>query len=144
MPDPPAAGPRFVDTNVFVYRHDDDEPAKQARAREVLEGEGAGSLVVSTQVLQEFYVVVTRKLTRPLDARAAADAVDELCALPVVGVDKRLVRTAIATSRRETLSLWDAMVIEAAVVAGCEEVLTEDLNDGQVISGVRVVDPFAA
>jgi predicted nucleic acid-binding protein len=99
---------------------------------------------VSTQVLQEFYVTVTRKLRVPLAEERAAAAARGLASLAVVGIDKPLVLAAMDTSRHARLSLWDALIIEAARDAGCERVLTEDLSHGQVIRGVRVENPFQA
>lgn len=99
--------------------------------------------VTSAQVLSEFYVTTTRKLDPPLQHAAALEALEHLRRLPVVALDDRLVVAAIATADANSLSLWDAQIIEAAARAGCEEVLTEDLNDGQSISGVVVRNPFA-
>ena len=75
----------FVDTNVLVYRFDHGEPAKRAVAKRLLDRAFPGSLVISTQVLAEFYVVITRKLSRPLRPDLASEAVERLSALPVVG-----------------------------------------------------------
>ena len=132
----------FLDTNVLVYLFDHDEPDKEARARDILEQAEPGELVLSTQVLSEFYVVVTRKLKRPLDAAQAAHAVDLLSLLPVVPLDPTLVKAAIQTSRSAQLSYWDGLIAASAAAAGCERLLTEDLNDGQVIGSVRVENPF--
>ena len=131
----------FVDTNVVVYAHDHGAGPKQQKARDVLE-QTAGSLVVSTQVLSEFYWVATRKLTPPLPQPEAAKAVEHLSALPVVTTTAGLVLSAIATARKETLSLWDALIVEAAATGGCELLLTEDLQHDRVIRGVRVENPF--
>lgn len=104
----------------------------------------AENLVVSTQILQEFYVVATRKLKNPLSEERAAKAVRGIAKLHVVGVDVPLVLAAVDTSRAAKISLWNALIIEAASRAGCDRVLSEDLNAGQVISGVRMENPFAA
>ncbi len=132
----------FLDTNVLVYLFDRDTPAKQQRAREVLEAEG-GSAAVSTQVLQEFYVTVTRKLGQPLAEKDAEAAVRDLAALEVVPVDTPLVLAAIARSRGDRISLWDALVVESALHAGCRRLLTEDLQDGRLFGRIRVENPFA-
>jgi predicted nucleic acid-binding protein len=134
----------FVDTNVVVYAFDDDEPVKQEQAREVLAGSGDQVLVLSTQVLAEFYVTVTRKLARPLDSATARQAVAHLSDLPVVSTDADLVLAAIEVSRRHQLSLWDGLILQAAATADCNVVLTEDLSHGSVIGGVTVVNPFRA
>jgi predicted nucleic acid-binding protein len=138
-------GRTFLDSNILVYSVDEGpaEEAKHARATELLSGR-AESLVVSTQVLQEFYVVATRKLKNPLSEERAARAVRGLAKLDVIGMDVPLVLAAVDTSRTAKISLWDALIIEAASRAGCDRVLSEDLNAGQEMHGVRIENPFAA
>ncbi len=131
----------FLDTNVLVYAFDDAEREKQAQARLLLADHPPGELVVSTQVLIEFYSVATRKLS--LAEETAAALVDRWAKLQLVTTDADLVRAAIVTSRASMISLFDALIIEAARVGGCTRVLTEDLAGGSVISGVRVENPFA-
>jgi predicted nucleic acid-binding protein len=133
----------FLDTNVLVYLFDHDEPAKKERAKQLLEQAKPGELALSVQVLGEFYVVVTRKLKRPLDTSAALQAVDWLSLLRVVALDPVLVKAAIQTSRSSQLSYWDALIVASAKAGGCKRLLTEDLNDGQQIGSVRVENPFA-
>lgn len=137
-------GKTFLDSNVLVYSvdHSPAEKEKRARAIELLSTQPE-DLVVSTQVLQEFYVVSTRKLKHPLSEERAAAAVRGISKLDVVGMDAPLVLAAIETSRTVQLSLWDSLIIEAASRAGCDRVLSEDLNAGQVIHGVRVENPFS-
>lgn len=130
---------RFLDANVLVYLFDADAPAKQARARELL---SAGPLVLSAQVLSEFYVTVTRKLGRPLDPARASRAVADLCAFPVRDLSASLVLAAVRRSQESGLSYWDALIVETALDAGARVLLTEDLQDGQVIGGLRVENPF--
>lgn len=136
-------GRTFLDSNILVYSVDESpaEKAKHERAIELLSAQPE-NLVVSTQVLQEFYVVTTRKLKNPLSEELAARAVRGIAKLDVVGVDVPLVLSAVDTSRTARVSLWDALIIEAASRAGCERVLSEDLNAGQVIRGVRIENPF--
>jgi predicted nucleic acid-binding protein len=131
----------FVDTNVLVYAFDDGTPAKRDRARSLLTTPGA-TLVISAQVVGEFYVVVTRKLTTPLGEGHACAAVAELLRLPVMPIDGELARAAASTSRATQLSYWDALIVEAAAAAGCDRLLTEDLADGATIRSVRVENPF--
>lgn len=137
------AGKAFLDTNVLVYAVDAADPRKRATARKVLD-ERAADLVISAQVLSEFYVVATRRLETPMSEKDAAAAVDELGRLPTVVTDGELVRDGIAISREAKLSFWDGLVVAAARVAGCESVLTEDLGAGSTIAGVRVENPFAS
>jgi predicted nucleic acid-binding protein len=132
---------RFIDTNVLVYLFDNSAPAKQAVARELL---GAGRFVLSTQVLSEFYVTVTRKLARPLDSAKASRAVADLCALPIRDVTAKLVQSAIKRCTVTQLSYWDALIVETALEAGATSLLTEDLQHGQIIDTLRVYNPFLA
>lgn len=134
---------RFADTNVLVYLFDADAPAKRERAREILASDGVeGRLVISTQVLQELFVTVTRKLAVPLPPAEALAALDSLEELPVTAVDRPLVRAAAELSIRHRISLWDALIVEAARAGGCEVLLTEDLQDGWEVAGLRVENPF--
>lgn len=133
----------LFDTNVLVYLFDADSPDKQARAREALrERLESGVVVVSTQVLQEFFVTVTRKLARPLPAAEAEAALHRLMELLVVQVDPDQILAAAVSSRRDRISFWDALILTAAAVAGCEEVLSEDLQHGRSFGRVRIVNPF--
>jgi len=132
----------FLDTNVLVYLFDHEQPAKAQKAREILEQAKPGSLALSAQVLGEFYVVVTRKLKRPLDPAKAADALDWLGLLRVVSLDTGLAKAAVRISRSAQLSYWDALIVAAAGAGGCETLLSEDLNSGQLIESVRVENPF--
>lgn len=132
----------FVDTNVFVYAEDRSEPSKQRRAREVLARElRTGRVVVSTQVTQEYFAVATRKLKQsPKDARRR---VEQMNRLNVVVVRPELILSAIDLHQLRSISFWDALVIKAASVSGCSVLLSEDLTAGEVIDGIRVVNPFA-
>jgi predicted nucleic acid-binding protein len=134
---------RFVDTNILLYSVSthQQEARKAAAARELLD---ADDLCLSVQVLQEFYVQATRS-SRPwaLTHDEAALFMETWLRFPVQETTIELVRKACATSARWRLSYWDAAVIEAARMQGCEQALSEDLNAGQDYGGVRVVNPFA-
>jgi len=93
-------------------------------------------------VLAELYVTVTRKLRRPLPAADAAKRIEELSNLPVVPVDAALVRAAVALSNDADLSYWDSAVVVAAASAGCRRLVTEDLQHGMDLAGVRIENPF--
>ncbi len=135
----------FLDTNLLVYLFDADSPGKQQRAREVVtELAQAKRVVLSSQVLSEFYVTVTRKLAVPLKPVAALRALAALTAYPVVPVDAALVQRAAASSQAEQLAFWDALILEAAVEAGARTLYSEDLQTGRAYRGVTVVDPFTA
>lgn len=134
----------FVDTNIWVYAVDRSEPTKRERARAALAPRDDAHISVSSQVLSEFYTVVTRKLLMPLSEEQAAQMVDRMAQLPVVPVDTDLVMRAVAGSRSWGISLWDALIIRAAEAAGCAVVLSEDLADGATYGPVRVSNPLRA
>ncbi len=135
-------GRAFVDTNIWVYAVDDDEPQKQAQALEVLEPTAGRDLVVSAQVLGEFWVVIRRKLADTLPEQDAIALVDRMRSLPVVPFDGDLIAAAISNTRRWQVSYWDALILTAAEVSGCETVLSDDLSDGSSYGSVRVENPF--
>jgi len=133
----------FVDTNVIVYAFDVGNDRKRQVALELL-GDPSLQLVVSVQVLSEFYWTVTRKLVPPLEAEAAHDVVRHLSEGEVVPIDASLVDAAITLARQHRLAVWDAAILAAARRSGCSELLTEDLDDGAIIEGVRIRNPFQA
>jgi predicted nucleic acid-binding protein len=135
----------FVDTNVFVYLFDAQDPTRQQRARDVIaELARDKALVLSSQVLSELYVTVTRKLAEPLVPGQALRALADLAVFPVVAIDAALVQRAASRSAGESISHWDALIVEAAIEAGADTVYSEDLQAGSGYRGVTVVDPFAA
>lgn len=131
----------FIDTNVLVYADDASAGAKRERALAVLaELVGASQAVVSTQVLQEYFVVATRKLG--VTPEVARRKVEVLSRLDVVIVRPELVIAAIDLHRLHSISFWDALIVRAAAAASCARVLSEDLQHDQVIDGVRITNPF--
>jgi len=135
-------GRRFLDTNVLVYAYDASEPDKQNRAQEVLREGFARGDSISTQVLGEFFVTVTRKIRKPLPVPDAAELLQRLALLPVASIDWPTVQQAVAMQQRYDLSYWDALVLATAFRAGCAKVLSEDLNAGQGYDAVVVENPF--
>jgi predicted nucleic acid-binding protein len=133
----------FLDTNVLVYLFDADAPAKQRHAREFIARYAPKEhLMLSTQVLQEFYVCVTRKLATPLDPDEALRAVQYLASWPVVQIDTPLIILAITRSRTAKLSFWDALIVEAALAGGATHLYTEDFQDGQMLEDMQIANPF--
>jgi predicted nucleic acid-binding protein len=132
----------FLDTNVVAYQFDGSEPDKQAHVRRLL-GESMHTFTISTQVMLELYQVITRKLRPPVSQPGAREALAALAQLWVVAADAHLVLVAAQTAEFAQLSIWDAMIIEAAVQSGCDEIWTEDLPSGATIRGVRIVNPLA-
>ncbi len=135
---------RFVDTNVLLYAISkaSDEAAKAEIAIDLLESD---ELALSVQVLQEFYVQATRRGKRDaLSHDQAASLIESFLRYRVQSNTVSIMRAALETRERFQISYWDASVIEAARTLGCDEVLSEDLNDGQSYEGVVVVNPFRA
>lgn len=133
----------FVDTNVFVYAVDSRVPGKQGRAAGVLRAACTDCrCVISTQVLQEYYAAVTRKLDPAMSAADAKRSTRQLATLDVRAVDARTVLAAIERAGSRSISIWDSLIVQSAVESGCTVLLTEDLSHGEVLDGVRIVDPF--
>lgn len=133
----------FVDSNVLVYAYDVSAGKKKAAAEQLIARLWeAGSGCLSVQVLQEFFVTVTVKVAETVPVDDAADRVREFGTWNVFtpGVDD--VLRAIALHKKAKLTFWDAMVVHAAAEMGCDVLWTEDLNDGQLIAGVRIRNPF--
>lgn len=131
----------FIDTNVLVYADDAGASEKQKRARDAIaELVEAQRAVVSTQVLQEYFVAATRKLQMP--AEEARLRVEALLHVDVVIVRGDLILSAIDLHRLRQISFWDALVVRSAEAAGCSVLLSEDLQHGERIEGVRVENPF--
>lgn len=123
---------------MVVYAYDAADSTKQATAQAIL---AAGGWTVSTQVMQEFFVVVTRKLAEPLPQAAALQALEHL-SRAAVAVDAAVVVAAAAHCGRHQISFWDALIVSAAAHAGCDRILSEDLSHGQTIEGVTIHNPF--
>lgn len=134
------SGRAFLDTNVLVYAVDNAEPEKRKLARALLAE--AEDIVISAQVLNEFYVTVTRKLKPAVEAGTAANMVRRLARIPCVAIDTELVQLALGAGKRWQLSHWDSLVVEAARKAGCSKILTEDLATGATYDGLVIENPF--
>jgi predicted nucleic acid-binding protein len=135
----------FVDTNILVYAHDSSGGAKADRARRVLEGLWeTASGCVSVQVLQEFFVTVTRKVPHPLTASRASAIVENLTGWRVHSPKAEDVLAAIEIHTRRRISFWDALIVRSAVQLGCRQILSEDLSPGPVQAGLSVRNPLAS
>lgn len=133
----------FLDTNVLLYAFDTSAGEKRVRALEVIDTAWRdGNGCVSVQVLQEFYVNATRKLERPLPVAAARRIVASLSRWEVHAPEAEDVLSAIDLQQRTQVSFWDAMVLHSAGKLGCSLLYSEDLNAGQSIGGVTIVNPF--
>lgn len=134
---------RFVDTNVLLYRvsQDTTEVAKRTLAAEILE---AADLCVSVQVFQEFYTQATRSSRKDaLRHDEAVALIESWKRFPVQPITLELLDAALVAKDRWKLSYWDAAIVEAARLSGCDTVLSEDFSAGQSFDGVRIVNPFS-
>jgi predicted nucleic acid-binding protein len=135
----------FVDTNVLIYQLDTREPEKQARARAWMDRLwSTRSGRISSQVLQELYATLTRKLDPGLERETARKVVRALWAWHPVLIDDQAFSIAWAVQDRFGLSWWDALIVAAARIAECSLLLTEDLQHGQDLDGLKVINPFIA
>jgi predicted nucleic acid-binding protein len=134
----------FVDTNILVYAHDQEEGYKQEAAKRILRNLAQQqSGAVSMQVLQEFYNTVTRKLVFPLpknEARAIVEDFSYWC----VATTPAEIKQAFLIEDAAKIGFWDALIVAAALKAGATQILSEDLSHGQTIAGIQIVNPFVA
>lgn len=133
----------FVDTNVLIYAHDVDANAKHEAAKRALRelwSERTG--VLSVQVLQEFYVNVTRKIPHPISKESARLVVSSY-AIWCVDTTPAEILTAFRIEDEAQIGFWDALIVAAAYKGGADRILSEDLNAGQRIAGIRIENPFA-
>mgnify|MGYP006290418399 CR=1 FL=1 len=133
----------FVDTNILIYAHDLDAGEKQKVASKLVQKAWEQrNGIISTQVLQEFYVNVTRKITPPLSKIEARKLLKNYSAWDVQIITPDLVLEASEIEEQHQLSFWDSMIISAARNGGAAQLLTEDLNHGQEIENIVIVNPF--
>ena len=131
----------FFDTNVLVYADDENEPVKQRRSRHLwAEHRRGGTGVISLQVLQEYFVTVTRKLK--VDPRTARRKVGLLAEFDVAAPDVGDILAAIDLHRLHGFSFWDALILRSAQQSGCRVLLTEDFQHAREIDGIQIVNPF--
>lgn len=133
----------FTDTNILVYALAANDPRRSKPAQDLLrELMAAQTLRTSTQVLQELFVTLTRKIAAPMTAEQVLRYMDRIAAWPVVLLDYAAIRSSVELTSRYSLSFWDALVVVAAARSGAATLYTEDLQHGQTILGVRIVNPF--
>ncbi len=130
----------FLDTNILVYLFDCDEPGKKAVAESMFRD--AVGIRLSTQVLQEFYVTVTRKLGRPMLPKQALIAVEHFQTYLVAPITNDLINKGIRRSIDAKISFWDGLIVETALAERADLLVTEDLQDGWQIGSMRVWNPF--
>jgi predicted nucleic acid-binding protein len=136
-------GRAFVDANILIYAHDLDAGRRNKISVKILRDLWENRTgIISTQVLQEFYVNVTRKIPNPLSKSQARGIIESYLVWPVELNDAQTVLAASEIEERHRLSFWDALIIAAACQAKAEKILTEDLNHGQKIEGILIENPF--
>jgi predicted nucleic acid-binding protein len=134
-------GKVFVDSNIFLYTLDSSEKTRREKAKaRLVELSGTNRIVISTQVLNEVYAVATRKLG--VEVVMAKRFVRQLCDFDVIVVTQEVIDAAMDCSILHQLNYWDALMIAAAELARCSVLWTEDLNPGEMICGVRIVNPL--
>jgi predicted nucleic acid-binding protein len=133
----------FVDTNILVYAHDSSAGQKRERAsRIVLDLWERGLGILSTQVLQEFFVIVTRKIPRPLSQDEAEEIIVHLLNWKIIINDGQAILSAIDVHRRYQYPFWDSLIIQAALAGQANVLLSENFQSGQMIESMRIVNPF--
>jgi len=134
----------FVDTNVLIYAHDVDAKQKQEVAKRILHelwSDRTG--VLSMQVLQEFYVNVTRKIPHPI-SKESARLVVSTYSIWCIDTTPTEISSAFRIEDESRIGFWDALIVASAIKSGATRLFSEDLNAGQTISGVRIENPFGA
>lgn len=133
----------FVDTNILIYAHDVDAGIKRERAMAQLrELWNSGNGRLSVQVLQEFYVNATRKLTTPVAHSTAKEIIKTYGVWVAQATTVETVTRATELAELARISFWDALIVASAEEADAEQILSEDLNDGQAIAGIKIVNPL--
>lgn len=133
----------FLDTNIIVYAHDRSSGEKRALAREIMDYLWEGRKgVISVQVLQEFFVCVTKKIAKPLLLKNARVILEYLINWDVILNDGYITLKAIDLQEKHRFSFWDSLIIQAAIQGQARMLFSEDLPDGQVIKDVKILNPF--
>jgi len=133
----------FVDTNVIVYAYDIDAGEKHRVAAEIMKDlwrTGLGT--ISTQILQEFFVTLTKKISAPMDISVVRETVRRLSKWDVLLIDVDTIIRATELQERYKYSFWDSLIIAAAIAGGARTILSEDLAAGQTIQGLTIKNPF--
>lgn len=131
----------FLDTNILIYSNDPHDITKQKKARSTLNAITANDIgVISTQVLQEFYVTATKKLNA--DPLVVKEIIHRFENFEVIQITPEMINEAIDVSIVNKISFWDSLIIVSAATARCSSILTEDMNASQTIRGVKIINPF--
>ena len=135
----------FLDTNILVYAYDVSSGSKHDVARNIVADLwNLRTGVLSIQVLQELFVTVTKKIPKPLDVKTTRDIVRDFLLWEVVDNDGELMMAAMDVQMKYHYAFWDSLIIAAAIKSGASILITEDLNNGRIIEGVLIKNPFVA
>ncbi len=133
----------FFDTNILAYAFDRSSPSKRDKARNLISRwMPSGNMILSTQVLQELFIVLTRKLRPGLSADEARNVLKSLMPLEIKIIGPEMIFQAVQILKENAISFWDALIVSAALSSRCKVLFTEDLNSGQTIAGVKIENPF--
>lgn len=133
----------FIDTNVLVYAYDISAKKKHEVAVSVIENLWySGTGILSSQVLSEFFVVVTRKIPNPLSVDIAKSIIRDFLTWDIIPIYEDSVLDAIEILQKYNLSFWDAMIVESALRGGASLLLSEDFSDGMEIEKLKIQNPF--
>ncbi len=133
----------FIDTNILVYAHDSGNHDKQKKSKKmILEGLREDKLVLSTQVLCEFFVTITKKISVPLDISTARKEIELLQCAEIVEISHAMILDAIDLRTKRKLSFWDSLIVVSAQAAGCGCLYTEDLQHGLKLKNLEVINPY--
>ena len=135
----------FFDTNILVYAFDESEPEKGKIAKQLIYDYGCnGNLILSTQVLQEFYVATTRMGKKMLTVQEAEEIVNDFAEYPLIAIDRIIIANAMKRHQSKNFSFWDSLIVEAALESGSSTLFSEDMQHGFVIGSLTIRNPFAA
>jgi predicted nucleic acid-binding protein len=138
-----SGGKVFVDTNVIVYAYDKAAGEKHRVAVNIMKDLWRSGLgTISTQILQEFFVTLTKKIPLPLEISVVRETIRRLARWDVVLIDPDTIINATELQERYKYSFWDSLIIAAAAAGGATTILSEDLADSQTIQGITIRDPF--
>jgi len=133
----------FVDTNVIVYAYDKDAGKKHRIAADIMKDLWRSGLgTISTQILQEFFITLTKKISAPMDISVVRETIRRLSKWDVAIIDVDTIIRATELQERYNYSFWDSLVVAAAIASGVRTIFSEDLSDGQTIEGITIKNPF--
>lgn len=137
------SGKIFIDTNILIYAHDLDAGKKHNIAVEIIKDIWEGrSGVISTQVLQEFYINMTRKILKTISPMEVREIIRSYMSWEIIENSPMSIIRASEIEEKYRISFWDALIVVAAYSAQVDKILTEDLHDGQMMEGIFIENPF--